>query len=364
MKIGILTCHDVYNFGATLQAYALCKYLNDNVGQAEIINYKPRYLYKLIDFMEVDVPRWKKNVFTRWFYRLFTAPSKFKYIKKYIRYKEFNQKYLKISTPTLKNNEDLKKVKKWDICICGSDQIWNSSTSPLGNDVAYFLGFHNGVKIAYAASFGGKNISARGKKYIETYLPMFKAISVREKSALDILKQCGINAVHVVDPVFLLDRNVWTNFVRMPHNMPRKYILAYGYDNSDEFSEALKEYTNVTGLPVVSINTKIFRNAGPREFIGLVQNATMVITTSFHATAFSIILHTPFIVAKTKNNDLFERIDNILTMSGLQNRKYSELMKMQNGILEKIDFEKTDSCMKKYINESKQFLNTVVNIDD
>ena len=85
MKIGILTCHDVYNFGATLQAYALCKYLNDNVGQAEIINYKPRYLYKLIDFMEVDVPKWKKNVFTRWFYRLFTAPSKFKYIKKDIR---------------------------------------------------------------------------------------------------------------------------------------------------------------------------------------------------------------------------------------------------------------------------------------
>ena len=36
MKIGILTCHDVYNFGATLQAYALCKYLNDNVGQAEL----------------------------------------------------------------------------------------------------------------------------------------------------------------------------------------------------------------------------------------------------------------------------------------------------------------------------------------
>ena len=90
----------------------------------------------------------------------------------------------------------------------------------------------------------------------------------------------------------------------------------------------------------------------------------MVITTSFHATAFSIILHTPFIVAKTKNDDLFERIDNILTMSGLQNRKYSELMKMQNGILEKIDFERTDSCMKKYINESKLFLSNVVNIDD
>ena len=364
MKIGILTCHDVYNYGATLQAYALCKYLNDNVGETEIINYKPPYLYKLIDFMEVDAPKWKKNIFRRWCYRIYTFPVKLKQIRKYVRYKRFNQKYLKIARPLLKNNEDLKKVKKWNICICGSDQIWNSSTYPLGEDPAYFLGFHSGVKIAYAASFGGKKVSAVGQKNIKIYLPGFRAVSVREKSAIDILKRYGIDAVCVVDPVFLLDRNIWNNFAKMPRNVPEKYILAYGYDNSEEFSKALKEYTHITGFPIISVNTKIFRNAGPREFIALVQNAAMVITTSFHATAFSIILHTPFIVARTKNNDLFERIENILSMGELQNRKYSELIKTEKGLLEKIEFNKVDTCRKKYINESKKFLNTVVNIDD
>lgn len=364
MRIGILTCHDVYNYGATLQAYALYNYLNDEVGQTEIINYKPKYLYRLIDFMEVDAQKWRKNFFTRWCYRIYVFPYNLKMIKKYKKYKKFNRKYLKISSTMLKNNEDIKKTNKYDVCICGSDQIWNSSTYPLGEDPAYFLGFHNGIKIAYAASFGGKKISSIGKQNITTYLPSFKAISVREKSAVHILNEYGINAVHVVDPVFLLEADKWKELAKMPKRIPDKYILAYGYDNSGEFSEAVKKYSSNTMLPVISNETKIFRDAGPREFIALIQNATMVITTSFHATAFSIILHTPFIVAKTHNEDLFERIENILEMSGLQNRKYSELIKRENWCFEKIDFDNAHSCLKKYVTQSKKFLNTVVDVDD
>ena len=50
MKISTITCHDVYNHGASLQAYALMTYLNNQGHNVEIIDYKPYYmgnLYKL-----------------------------------------------------------------------------------------------------------------------------------------------------------------------------------------------------------------------------------------------------------------------------------------------------------------------------
>ena len=53
MKILTITCHDVYNFGASLQAYALQHYLEELGHEVEIIDYRPGYLYKKYD--------WKKE---------------------------------------------------------------------------------------------------------------------------------------------------------------------------------------------------------------------------------------------------------------------------------------------------------------
>jgi len=40
MNIKTITCHDVYNHGASLQAYALQRYLEDLGHNVEIINKK------------------------------------------------------------------------------------------------------------------------------------------------------------------------------------------------------------------------------------------------------------------------------------------------------------------------------------
>ena len=50
MNIKTITCHDVYNYGATLQAYALFKYLEDKGHNVEIIDYKPDYLSSRYNF--------------------------------------------------------------------------------------------------------------------------------------------------------------------------------------------------------------------------------------------------------------------------------------------------------------------------
>ena len=44
MKIGIITFHAANNFGAVLQAYALCRTINEFGCEARVVNYRPEYL--------------------------------------------------------------------------------------------------------------------------------------------------------------------------------------------------------------------------------------------------------------------------------------------------------------------------------
>lgn len=356
MKIGIITCHDVYNFGASLQAFALCEFCRIQKFSAEIINYKPSYLYKLIDLMEVDSLRWRKNWLFRWIYRIYVLPSKLRWIGKYCKFKSFNKKYLKLSRRKIKTIEGLKKKMSFDIYICGSDQIWNSSKYLCGQDPAFFLAFTEGKKISYAASIGGKEVSKKGAENIKKYLPFFNAVSVREKSTLDILRKFDIESFNAIDPVFLIDSSYWEQIAKKIKNIPPKYIFAYGYDNSLEAKEAVEYYRAKMELPVIDNNSLFFINAGPLEFISLIKNASIVITSSFHAIAFSIILQVQFVAVKTENEDLFERISNILEISGLENREYSELKKVKNWELERVDFSNAEKKIQKHVEQSKEFL--------
>ena len=62
MKVCTITCHDVYNHGASLQAYALMKYLMNCGYDVEIIDYKPHYLSNHYNLLSIDNPKWEKNI--------------------------------------------------------------------------------------------------------------------------------------------------------------------------------------------------------------------------------------------------------------------------------------------------------------
>lgn len=44
MKINTITCHNVYNYGASLQAFALSDYLSKLGHDVKIIDYMPSYI--------------------------------------------------------------------------------------------------------------------------------------------------------------------------------------------------------------------------------------------------------------------------------------------------------------------------------
>ena len=58
MRIRIITCHDVYNAGASLQAYALMQYLKDRGHEVKIIDYKPDYLSRHYSLKAVNNPEY------------------------------------------------------------------------------------------------------------------------------------------------------------------------------------------------------------------------------------------------------------------------------------------------------------------
>ena len=363
MKIKTITCHNVYNAGASLQAYALAEYLNSIGHECQIIDYKPDYLehYKLFG---VSNSRYDKPVL-RELYNMAKFPGrlKAKYGNKKKEYDRFTADFLPVTTETYTSNEELKSnPPEADIFFAGSDQIWNSFFNN-GKDPAFYLDFAplGTVKASYAASFATENIFTELKPQIKEWLSNMDYISVRESSGLNILNDLGIQeAVQVLDPVFLLPKEKWESIIEYTAEND-SYIFLYDFDKNEQLGLAARELAHKNGWKVYSYLDnpycdRCFKNAGPRAFLGLIKNAEMVISNSFHATAFSLIFEKNFWVINrkeainTRMRDLVESID-------LGDRLVSNVFDIN---FESVDFSMIKELLKKKIDESKAYIDNVI----
>ena len=194
MKISTITCHDVYNHGASLQAYALMTYLNNQGHNVEIIDYKPYYMGNLYKLSNIDNPAWEKNFISKSIYLTLKLPGRLISLKRKKNFDDFTKKYLNVGNYTYESNEDLKSnLPDSDIFICGSDQIWNSLHAN-GKDPAFYLDFvpNDKVKAAYAASFATDTISDEYKIMTKSLVEKLDKVGVREESGVKIVKDLGI----------------------------------------------------------------------------------------------------------------------------------------------------------------------------
>ena len=336
--IKTITCHNVYNYGATLQAYALQTYLQSLGNEVEIIDYAPRYhswscwnipenstVYKLAS----------KNMFIHFLYACHRW-IKHKRETNLIREKkfdEFDKKYLRLTTKHYINYEQLKQdPPKADIYIAGSDQIWNP-VGGTGLDPVFYLNFGEaGIhRISYAASFGVSILNEHQKDIIKNYLSSMDNISVRESTGLNILKSLNINSgMQVLDPVFLLDKATWLQFIGGTKKVVEgNYVLIYDFFQDDPNIQKLAfELKIMTGFNIVSVNNSgklpyadvNISDASPLEFLSLINNANVVISNSFHATAFSIILNKEFYVYPVIRHKNQSRMIDLLNQFHLSDR--------------------------------------------
>lgn len=364
MKIKTITCHDVYNYGASLQAYALMFYLQQLGHEVEIIDYKPDYLsnhYKL----RIANPIYDKPVIKQ-LYLLAKLIPYLRSLKRKKLFDTFKHDCLKITPIRYTSNDELKaNLPEADLYIAGSDQIWNTLLKN-GKDPAFYLDFapKPKIKASYAASMATSEIAQGFEDFVRSKVRKLDYISVRERSAAKILNNLGITDVHVVcDPVFLLTLKQWEQFIDV-HNpiYTRPYVLVYDFDHSESIYDITRFLAHSENLKIVPIGITKFgkladqsRRIGPVEFLNLIYHARYVISNSFHATAFALLFQKEFYVVRRKES-LNERMIDLLADLNLGTRLVASVSDLTPN---KIDYLHVQSLLNNNIQSSKDYIRLI-----
>lgn len=297
MKVGILTFHRAYNYGAVLQAYALQDVVKSMGHDVSIIDYKPNYSsdpFKILNLRRIKRANWYYT-FRTFLVELYSLPNQIVRHRKFI---SFFKKRFELAEFNAEN------IKKYDCIILGSDQIWNPEATDLKIDNVYwgifpFEGCRSKL-ISYAASVGNiSNIKAIQNFAIKRVVELH-AIGVRELEFSNWLKKQGIDNIITLDPTLLMENKVYYKIAKEIYNK-EEYILLYTVTeikNIDQYINYLKMFYGIKVLRISSFANKRNSNciiASPEEFLGYIKNAKLVVTTSFHATVFSILFRKRFI---------------------------------------------------------------------
>lgn len=352
MKIGIITFHHIDNYGATLQAYALWTFIKNQGHDVEIIDYRP---YKAIRYYTKGFNPITKNF--RINLKAFTN------ILRSWKMRRFLLSHLKLSHKKFYFQKALKQVStKYDIVICGSDQIW-CFDSFRGFNPAFFLDFVNNKttrKISYAASFGNTECLGNYRDEVYKLLSQFQTILVRDSNSLEIIKkECNQEAKKVLDPTFLIQYDK----LNQAPKLKDKYLLIYNQallkQSEIDFIKSVVKLQNLKIVAVGKYNNLAEINvetASIKEWIGLYSQASYIVTNTYHGTIFSIIFRKPFNVFVASNK--LNKLNDLLSDLGLENRVFSDELKPQlvNEKIFYIDYDSVFRILNMKIIESRKYL--------
>lgn len=245
-------------------------------------------------------------------------------------FETFNETYL-IRTDRCYSPTDYNTINErdFDFFSVGSDQVWNSyffDFSPI-----YLLDFirDGSKKIAYAASFGVSDIASEYVNLFSKALSDFKAISVREDKAKEIVETISDNKAQVVlDPTLMLTTEDWDRIIPDVKEA-NKYILTYFLGElSKERWKIIASYARKNNYKIIRLNdikNKYYR-ISPLEFVSFIKHAEVVFTDSFHACCFSLQYKKKFWVMNrlSTGKEMGSRIDTFLSKFYLDKRRFYE----------------------------------------
>lgn len=366
-KIVLVTWKGGGNYGTCLQCFALYRYLQ-NVGyKVSLLSYKPsHYTFKSrIEGLLSDVGLLN---LLREFKRIICRPSKSLQVQK----REGFQNRIFNTIALYSQCQERKLIANTDCFVTGSDQIWNTyfCYNPF-----YFLAFVGEKKrIAYASSIGTNSIKDEYKKDVKKHLLKFHYIGVRENKAVKVLSELtGRNDIQqVLDPTFLLSPDEWREMSKdamFEDILPKDYILCYLIGQNSWYKKQLYDVHMKSGIkdvivipavenPTFSVEgAYIYKNASPVEFVRLLQDARLVCTDSFHATALSINHSIPFVEfmrfkdseAESQNS----RIYDVLTHYHMMDRLYQP---DSVAWLESVNYEEVQNILSEDRKISTDFL--------
>lgn len=299
------------------------------------------------------------------------------YIKYRNEYLDFSKKYLVKSDRYLKDVEHLKEyAKKYDILVAGGDQVWNVRCPDGGKE--FYLNFaHDVRKIAYSPSLGGTNIlkAADDVDAYRKFVNEFEMLSVREPNGQKWLQELTGREVKIIaDPTLLLSKEEWGKVLPIPE-VPGDYIFCYAFYHNDAYiNDYLRKISEKLNMPVVIMDTKSYvfyhldkygfvkhPHTGPLAFLGLVKNASLILTQSFHGTLFASLFNRKFwsynIPAYFRSED--DRAIAILNQMGIPSRYILIEDLLKEDILKPLDFDLINKNIDQLRSEALDYIRSI-----
>lgn len=294
-KIGIITFHRAINYGAVLQAYALCSFLNSMGFETSVLDYRNSFFEEVYHSTKLSISSQSKKYSIKYMIRRLLERPIAKNLEN--KFNSFLKLYIELSQ-TFDRKTLLEQNSEYNYFITGSDQVWNLDAT--NGDMSYFLDFADPTKrISFAASLGGFKLTQECVDEIKKY----KSVSVRENLTNEQLKIYGIVSEIHMDPVFLIEKKEWLK-ISDDYGIKKPYVLLFSMGKNKELCRAAKEYADDNNLDLFYLSNNIGRcylkgvkhifDASPSNFISLFYNARYIFTNSFHGTAFSILFEKQF----------------------------------------------------------------------
>lgn len=382
-KIGILTYFNYINYGSMLQGFAtqkaFLKHLKDS-SDCTLINYRYQ---SPVNMSKISMLRLRLKRFFHYIKSIQEIYIKSKYSSKINlkskKFEEFRLNYTQVTDFFYRNKKQLEQNPPiFDVYVTGSDQTWSPRVSGGYNETPMFLNFAipGSKKGAYAPSLGTPIITDNDRNILKTELKGFEILSCRENSGAEILREItGKDVKKVLDPTLLLTDSEWRNISIAPSIKKGKYILCYFLGDRLYYRKFANKLSLELNLPIYYIpvswrdckkkNNLLF-DVGPREFIGLIDNAKVVLTDSFHGTAFSSNLNTPFYSfvkhsggKKSADNS---RLFDFLSSINLENRMIESYDDDSEIQFEEINFTPVNDILEKQRSLSFEVIKSIVDL--
>lgn len=237
MKIGIITFwQSDDNYGQVLQCWALQQQLKRMGHDPFLIRYSP--------LKQIVLHKWRKfwkiiliyPIFRK-LKRLQEARNASAIAQKNVqrKFNEFRKRQIVVSDRAYHGLTDIQENPPTADCyICGSDQVWSMLLDNRENQAFYLnFGKKDIKRIAYAASFGRDAYPMELNDQLHDILVKFDAISVREKTGIDICKKVDMQAIDVLDPTLLLSIKEYVQIIEKP-SIDEKYFYTYSLNVASE----------------------------------------------------------------------------------------------------------------------------------
>lgn len=372
-KIGLITIYHVPNYGSVLQTYATQELIKRLGCECVVL----RYRYPNEWHCKLDPRRGRKSLKSV-VAKLFGLTPNHRKENKLDRFRnkyfDFSREYISLDDLCSENWSDYFAV------IVGSDQVWNYRYTLA--DSAFMLSFlpDDKYRFSFASSFANKTIfdSIIREKY-KKYLSKFSAFSVREKNGVSIISdELGLSddVTVVLDPTLLLSSTDWLNIIPRSRFTKKKkyillYLLTYAFESRPYVFEVLQYFKNKYNYDIIALEGYTpkekalgvemidMRDSTIAQYIDLFYNADMVVTTSFHGTAFALNFGRPLvsIVPDDKGDD---RQMSLLKDLGVENCAINIGTNLEN-INPFYDVDLEQSKLTQLRNKSIEWLNDKLN---